>query len=252
MTLKLVIRLTAWILALAGAAEAGAAELPIITKARAYAGTEAALNALHAVHFYGTLVTNDPKDATKQTRAAIEIVMQKPARQRVSIVSNAAIETTALDGYEAWTRVTAADDGAKWQQTLLGADGIRRLRANTWENLSFYRGIEGEGGRIEDKGTTTLDGAQCHKVAFVHAPNIIFTRYFDLRTGRVLLTETESGTIREQGELVASGIRFPKSITQVSKNPAGQDQTVTITFERIEINQPKPADYFSVPPLKSR
>lgn len=252
MTLKLAARLVVWVIASLGALAARGADLPIIAKARAYAGSEAALAGLHAVHFYGSLVTNDPKDATKQTRAAIEIVMQKPARQRVSIVSSAAIETTALDGYEAWTRVTAVDDPSKWQQTLLGADGIRRLRANTWENLSFYRGLEAEGGSVEDKGTTMLDGVRCHKVAFVHAPNIIFTRYFDLTSGRVLLTETESGTIREQGELVASGIRFPKSITQVSKNPAGQDQTVTITFDRIVINEPKPAEYFAVPPLKSR
>jgi outer membrane lipoprotein-sorting protein len=230
---------------------AGAAELPIIARARAYLGSEAALNSIETIHYYGSLVTNDPTDPKKQTRADIEIVLQRPDRQKVTIVSDKSVEATALDSYEAWTRVAAADDMSKWQQTLLGVEGVKRLRANTWENLAYFRGLEREGGRVEDRGSATIDGIPCEKVAFIHTPNIVFTRYFDKNTGKVIYTETEAGgTIREQGEIVVNGVRFPKSIITVSKNQAGQAQTVTITFSKVVVNETLPPDFFSVPPLR--
>ena len=248
-----VTRIAALVGVLVLASLARAAELPIIAKARAFAGTESALNAIETVHYSGTLVTADPADATKQTVAQIEIVMQKPDRQRVTIKSDKTIESTALDGYEGWTRVAAADDPTKWQQTLLGADGVKRLRANTWENLAFFRGLEREGGSVEDKGTTTVDGVRCQKVAFVHSPTIVFTRYFDVTTGKVVLTETEAGgTIREKGEVVVNGVRFPHAVVTTTQNQAGQDQSVTITFDKITLNEALPVGYFAVPPLKNR
>lgn len=244
------VRVLVVVLAAALAGILRGAELPIITKARAYVGTEAALNHVHSIHYSGTLETTDPRDPTKQTRAAIEIVLANPDRQRVMITSDKTIEVTALDGYDGWTRVTAVDDPTKWQQTLIGADGIKRLRANTWENLAFYRGLEEEGGSVEDRGRQTVDGVECEKVAFVHAPNIIFYRYFDIATGRIVYSETEAGgSIREEGELVVDGIRFPKRIVTVSKNQAGQPQTVTITFNKILLNEKLPAGYFAVPSL---
>lgn len=229
-----------------------AAELPIVAKARAYLGSEAALNSVRTIHYTGTLVTVDPADANKQTRAAVEIIIVKPDRQRVTITSDTTIETTALDVYDAWTRVTAVSDPTKWKQSLLSADQIKRLRANTWENVAFFRGIEEIRGRIEDQGITTRDGVACQKVAYIHGPNIVFTRYFDVATGRVVLSETESGIIREQGEIIASGVRFPKSMVTTHKNPNGQSQDVTITFDKITLNESFPAQLFEVPSLLTR
>lgn len=247
------VRLLLVVLTAATAGVLHGAELPIIAKARAYLGTEAALNSVRSIHYIGTLVTNDPSDSKKQTRAAIEIVLRKPDEQRVTITSDKTVETTALDDYDGWTRVTAVNDPTKWQQTLLGADGIKRLRANTWENVAFYRGLEQEGGSVEDLGRKTVDGIECEKVAFIHAPNIVFYRYFDVATGRIVYSETESGgSIREQGEIVVDGVRFPKSIVTVSKNQAGQRQTVTITFDKIVLNETLPASYFAVPSLATR
>lgn len=112
----------------------------------------------------------------------------------------------------------------------------------------IFRGLETRGGRIEDQGVVTIDGVACQKVAFIHAENIIFYRYFDLATGRLTLTETEAGgTLREQGELIAAGLRFPKSLVTTAKNPAGKVQTVTITVEKITVNEVFPASFFAVP-----
>ncbi|HVU32538.1 MAG TPA: hypothetical protein VHE61_03835 [Opitutaceae bacterium] len=227
-----------------------AGELPIIAKARAYVGTEAALNRVQSLHYVGTLVTTDPTDPKKQTRATVEIIIQKPEQQRVTIKSDKTIETTALDDYDGWTRTTAVSDPKKWQQTILNADGVRRLRANTWENVAFYRGIESDGGEVRDDGTKTIDGVTCEKVAFIHAPSIIFYRYFDVKTGRLVYSETESGgSIRQQGDYVVDGLRLPKSIITVSKSATGQTQNVTITFDKITVNEKFPESDFAVPSL---
>lgn len=231
-------------------ASARAAEPAIIARARAYVGTEAALNGVKSVHYVGTLVTADAANPGKETRAAMEIMFQKPEQQRIMATSDKMIEVTALDGYEGWQRVQDPADATKWRQTLLGTEQIKRLRANTWENLAYFRGIEKVGGRVEDQGTTTTDGITCQKLAFIHGPNIVFYRHFDVATGRLVFTETEGGgTIREQGEMIVSGIRFPKSIVTSSKNAKGEFVTVTINFEKIVVNQPIPATQFRVPAL---
>lgn len=249
------------------------AEPAIIAKARSFLGSESALNGVQSIHYVGTLVTSDPTDAKKQTRAAIEIIVVKPDKYRVTITSDKTIETTALDSYDAWSRVTSATDPTKWQQTLQGGDGVKRLRANTRENILFFRGVEGEGGTIEDQGPANVNGVACEKVAFIYSreafgfryfdassgrqmytsPNIVFTRFFNMTTGRLVHTETEAGvSIDEQGEIVVNGVRFPKTIVTVSKNQAGQSQTVTITFDKITLNETFPASFFAVPSLGAR
>jgi hypothetical protein len=229
---------------------AHAAEPAIIAKARAYLGSESALDGVKSIHFVGTLVTADPADPAKPLRSAVEIMFQKPEQQRIRAVSDKAVEVTALDGYDGWRRVQDSADPTKWQQTLLGAEQIKHLRANTAENLAFFRGLERRGGRIEDQGPAVVDGIACQKIAFVHSPAIVFYRYFDLATGRLVFTETESGaTMREQGELPTGGIRFPKTLVQTSKMPNGQVQTVTINFEKVTLNESLAVDLFRVPAL---
>ena len=230
-----------------------AGEPDIIAKARAFLGTESALNGLKSIHYVGTLVTTDPTDPSKQTRAAMEIFFQKPEQQRIVATSDKVIEVTALDGYDGWLRVQDVADATKWRTTLLGPDQIKRLRANTWENLSFFRGIEKIGGKVEDQGTKVIDGVTCRKIAFVHGPNIVFYRFFDTATGRLVFTETEAGgSIREKGEMVVGGIRFPRSIVTATKNSKGEMVTVTINFDKIVVNEEMPRTLFAVPGFATR
>ena len=157
---------------------------------------------------------------------------------------------TGLNGYEGWQRVQDPKDSSRWQLTLLSKEQIKRLRANTWENLSFFRGIERVGGTVEDQGSTTLHGVKVHKVAFIHSPDIIFFRYFDEATGRLVLTETEAGGhIREEGEMMVQGVRFPQRLITSSKNSEGHEITVSITFEKITLNETFPESLFAVPAL---
>jgi hypothetical protein len=239
--------------ALAALGVAHAAEPPIIAKARAFLGTEDALQAVKSIHYTGTLVVTDEANPAAQAPAAMDLVFQKPHQQRVQATSASRIEVTALDGYDGWQRVQDPADTTRWQQSLLGTEQIKRLRANTWENLSFFRGIESVGGRVEDQGQVTFEGIPCQKLAFVHAPNIIFFRYFELATGRLVYSETENGSsIREQGEVRVNGIRFPKSMTNTTRNAAGQVRSYTITFDKITVNEALPPSHFAVPALSAK
>lgn len=224
------------------------ADQATLEKARAYLGAEAALDAVKSLRFVGKLEVDgaDSADGTAQ----LEILFQKPDRQRITATNGAKTETTALDGYDAWQRVTDSADKADWQVTLLGPEQIKRLRANTFENLSFYRGIERVGGRVEDRGEVTVDGVACRKLAFVHGPGIVFTRSFEIATGRLVLTETESGTqIREEGEIKAGGLHFPKRIITRNALADGTTRVIKVTFSEIQVNPELDPARFAVPTL---
>ncbi len=236
----------ALVLALAG--NAAAAELAIIAKARALLGSEAALDAVQSVHYEGTVVAVDPRDPAKKTQSRIEIIAQKPDRQRVVAESESAIETTVIDGYEGWQRTQDKANAANRRFVVFKPEAVKRLRAQAWENLSFFSGGRQFGGRVEEQGTKTIDGMECIRVAFIYAPNIIFYRYFDPATGRLVQTETEDGGVtREEGEQVVGGIRFPQRMKMTIKGAGGQAQQVTVNLERISLNQAFPAELFRMP-----
>lgn len=226
----------------------------VIAQARAYLGRENALDAVTSIHFSGTLELTEkvPSEADPEVmverplRLPVEIIFQKPYRQRITVRSEKVVETSALDDYDGWQRRSDAADSSRWQLTLLDAQQVKRLRANTWENLSFFRGLEKRGGRVEFQGEAAVDGVACAKLAFIHAENIIFYRYFDRATGRLVKTETESGgEIREEGEMMVDGVRFPRRV--INRTPDGK--TTTITFDRVTLNEVLPASAFEVPAL---
>jgi hypothetical protein len=257
------VRFLAVVLFSLGCAWAGfAAELPpIVTKARAYLGSDAALAGVKSVHYTGTLVT------AGNTSAVIEIIFQKPFQQRITATSERAvpaakagdpavvektIEITALDDYDAWRRLQDATDSTRWQLTLLDKDQIKRLRANTWENLAYYNHLEQGGVEVKSMGPATVEGVACEKVAFRHADDIVFLRYFDKATGRLVLTETEQGgSIREEGEMIVNGIRFPKKVITTTREN-GKELSITVTFEKISVNEVFPETLFAIPELSHK
>ena len=224
----------------------------VIARARAGVGSEAALAGLQSLHYAGTLTTTatDDKGAPRPVKVAIEIIFQRPYRQRIVATSENKIEITALDDYEGWQREQDSADSTRWRMTLLPTDQIKRLRANTWENLSFFRGIEQRRGQLKDLGSVVLDGKACRKLVFDHGDGILFTRYFDDATGRLILTETENGiSIRESDETVVNGIKFPRKITSTSKLADGTERTVSIVFDKITVNETFADSLFAVPSM---
>lgn len=240
------------VLALAPAA-ALRAEPDIIAKARAYLGPEAALTAVKSVHYTGTMVTPNAADPAKPVTTAIDIIFQAPYRQRTVRVTDKLVDTSALDAYDGWHRVQDPKNPSQWRLQLLPTDQVKRQRAIVLENLGFYRGMQPEGCQVLDQGSTTIAGVACRKIAFIHAPDIIFYRYFDETSGRLILTETENGSsIREQGEIMVGGIRFPKMIVNLAKTADGREQTITITFDTITVNETFPDNTFAIPSFTAK
>jgi hypothetical protein len=233
--------------AIALAAPAAArAEPAVLGLARAYLGPESTLDGVQSIHFVGSVKRVDPDaGAVPPEFATLEITFAKPLRQRLFVRGPKASKTTVLDGYDAWDWFQDNQDPAKVRLAWLNAADTKMLRANTWENLYYYRGPEG--GTVEDKGPATIDGIACERVDFTHGPGIVYERYFDRDTGRLVLTSRGAEQIRESGEIRADGIRFAKTIVSTLKNASGKDVVTTVSFDSVVLNEPLRADFFTVP-----
>lgn len=244
--------LFAFALALPASAQTTEATL---RKAREFLGGESALGAIRSVHYRGTLesTVTTAEGETRTAEATIEILFARPFFQRIDIVAADRREITALDDFEAWQRIENPTDATQWRLTLLDAGQIRRLRANTWENLHFFGDLAAAGGRLQDFGLVDADGRKLHKIGFFHADTIVFHRYFDPQSGQLVLSETDAGAeIRESGERRAAGVRFPEQVITVTKRPDGVVQTVKVTFDSVKVNDPVDPALFRVPSVTGR
>lgn len=228
-----------------------------LAKARAYLGSERALNAVKSLHFEGAVEATervaDPADSSKvierPIRLAIDIVFQKPMQQRQIIRSEKVERTTSLDGYDAWERVSDRTNQNPPRIQLLDPTGIKRLRATTIENLSFYSNQGHNMRQVRLLGDAPVDGIACVKLSFTHSSNIVFIRYFEKSTGRLVKTELDSGgEIREQGEMMVSGIRFPRKVV----NKTADGKVTVIAFDKVTVSDRFPADAFAVPAIQTR
>lgn len=216
----------------------------IIAKARAHVGPEDAITAVQSLHFIGTVVSSQ---GGSQQSLPIELIFQKPYRQRVTVTGPEKVEITGLDGYEGWQVQQSKKDPKSWGIKLFLPAQLRAIRANVWENLAFFRSGEPTV-RVEDRGSEVVDGVACRKLAYIHNDQDTFYRYFDTNTGRLVLTETDKGVqTRESGEITAGGLRFAKQVVSSQKAKDGSDVTVTITFDQIAVNETFPDSQFSVP-----
>ncbi|MEY2879685.1 MAG: hypothetical protein RLZZ15_2065 [Verrucomicrobiota bacterium] len=232
---------------------APAAEPAILAKARAFLGADATLNAVTSIHIVGTLSVVDSAEPAKEAKGSIDIIFQKPDQQRVQVAADDNVETTALDGFDGWRRLEDLKDAKNWKLDLLGPDALKGLRANTWENLDFYHGIESRGGRIEEQGSMSIDGVDCFKLVFRYTEKIYFYRYFEKTTGRLVFSQTGTGDmIREKGEMRVNGVRFPQSIVQITKIGEGRNRTTTMVFTKITTNEKFPDSMFRLPSVTGK
>jgi hypothetical protein len=211
----------------------------VIAKARAFLGGDAALDAIRSIRFVGTIIMQDGKNGD------IEILVRRPMQQRVTITIGNLREITALSDYDGWRRVENLLVSTDWELTLLDAPQIQRLRANTIENIGFFKGIDHNQPEVQLIGEETVGGVDCLKVSFNHAGRVKFVRSFNKETGQLLRTETDDGgALTERGEIYVQGVRFPKEL--ITRTPAG---TSTVVFTRISLNETLADNLFDVPLL---
>ncbi|MBI3885832.1 MAG: hypothetical protein HY302_08925 [Opitutae bacterium] len=211
-----------------------------IAKARAYIGTERALDAVRSLHITGTL------ENETGAKVPVDIICQKPDQRLIKMTFEKAVKITALDDYDGWEQTRDSTNPTNWQLKLMDSSQIKRIRADNAETLNFFKGIEQHGGKVEFLGDAKTDGRDTVKLAYNYGPGIVFYRYIDKATGKQLLVETESGvTIREEGEMIVNGVRFSKRI--INRNADGK--TNTLTIDTLTLNEVFPENLFAVPSL---
>jgi len=217
-----------------------------IAKARAFLGGESALDAVRSIHYVGTTTESDSKGDSPAF--PIDIVFQKNFQQRITVAKPDQTEIIALDDYDAWHRVQDTNAPDRGQTILYVGEKVKELRATSWENLAFFKGLEDIGGSVVDDGLVDLDGKKVHKMTFIHEPGLVYVRYFDADSGQLILSETDQGSrIREDGELRVEGVRFPQRIVIANTSASGEVRKVIITISKVTVNEKFPDDFFSVP-----
>ena len=182
-----------------------------------------------------------------------ELIVQKPGQQKEVHVIGKVRDTVGLDDLTGWERIERVGEPAKGRTAVVPLAQLRRIQANAFENVAFYRGLERRGGRLELRGETTVDGRPATCIAFIHPGEIVFLRSFDRETGRLLLTEGQDGErIVEEGESVVQGIRFATRIVTSARHADGKALVVTLIFDEIKVNEVFPPETFAVPMVRSR
>lgn len=212
----------------------------MVAKAREYLGGDAVLDRVTSVYYEGDFETGEGDTGT------IKITFQRPLQQRIEVLRGDLGEVTALNDFDGWRMLYDLNDKSRWSMTLLDPPNIRELQANTWENLNFFKGIEARRGRVEAEGLVEVDEKQTMKLVFHHPRGIVFTRFFCVETGRLMMTQTNEGSeIREQGEVRVGGIVFPETLTMK------RDGKVInrVRFREIRVNEKFEDSLFDIPSM---
>ncbi|MCC5790257.1 MAG: hypothetical protein JJT75_11525 [Opitutales bacterium] len=210
----------------------------VIAKAREFLGGDDRLAAIETLRYEGTFETRE--GATGE----VTIELAKPLLQRLTVARDDRVQETVLGAYEGWVSEFLAENPRRRNVAVMDAGRIRELRANTWENLYFYKNIERRRGSVDNLGFHEIDGRETVGLAFNHRGGYTFTRYFDPETGELVHTKTGEGTtLREEGEKVVDGIRFPERVVTLSDG----EVVHTVTFTNIEVNPEFPEKTFAFP-----
>jgi hypothetical protein len=213
----------------------------VINRAREFLGGSRVLDTVNSLRLVGRIT-----DSANGVTGDIEIIFQRPLQQRIVVSVGDNVVTTALNDYEGYRRIHPRADPNLFTMSLFGAGEVARARANTLENLNFFGNRGARTLRRIGGERTTVEGAAVDRVDFDYGNGVVFTRYFDRSTGRLVLSETEGGAkIREEGEMRVNGIRFPRKV--IISQPDGARQE--IEFSEIQVNTPFPASTFEIPPL---
>lgn len=213
----------------------------IVTMARDYLGGDEKLASIQTITYRGEF-----ENTTNLNTGEINIFLEKPLRQRMEVIDGEFSEITAIDDYDGWKQRKNRGNAADWAFVVLPVGELKRMRANTWENLNFFRGIEKLRGEVIHKGKTRKDGRDAYLLLFRYDDEVFYERYFDVATGELIATVNDQGIeIREMGEMRINGIRFPEKVVTLYEG----EVINTVTFTEILINENLSDSLFEMPVL---
>lgn len=211
----------------------------VLMKARKYIGEESALNGVKTLRFKGNLTT------AKGETNTIEINLRAPYQQLQVLKGTELAQEVGLNDYEAWKKIYRLDAPDIYNLIPSNTDQLKRVRANTYENLNFFSPQSDLKRKLEFLGQETIDGELVDRVKVIYGA-IYYVRNFKASTGQLLLTEIETGErIKESGEIIVNGIRFPKTLISFLDGA----EVHRIEFDSIEVNPKLDDSLFKQPDL---
>ncbi len=222
----------------------------VLQLARSKLGTEESLRRVQTLRYSGVF-----ENYVEKTQGTFIIYLKSKYKQRTEFQADGILRTTATDGFEGWTRVTKlpqVDAGTKPEaaQKLeekvvpLSASELKRLQYNAYDNLNFFSDLADIRGKVVLLGRVVQDGFLCYQVKFQFDDEIAVDRFFDTEDGSLVATKTLNNVfIRETGEQMISGIRFPRRVD------AYRDGFLLnrMTYTEIAVNEDIPDFIFSFP-----
>jgi len=212
-----------------------------VSKAQAYIGGKERIDALRSLRMKGVLTPGGGEPGTIET-----VYLRPDYQQSVSVLAGLK-ETTTLNGTEAWRRVESATTQGPSQLSLYSADDARQLQASVADMLSFHGTPPTFKGSILYLGTRELEGAPVLAMRYEHSDDYWFIKYFDPETARLLHMVNAQGIIYSyEGEIEASGLKFPKSVVVRFITQFGEQQ-LSISYSQIVVNEEVDPEMFRVP-----
>lgn len=214
----------------------------LLAQARAWIGSEEALRAVRTIHYQGTF-----ENLLESRTGRFHIYLKKPAMQRTEFDDGTTTVTTAIDGFEGWSRVSVNGQTDNYRLKMLETEQLRRMRYNTHDNLNFFAGMEAIFGKIESRGRAYKDGFETWRIDFIFDDRNVFQRYFDCETGALVATTNLAGmTIRETGSQIVAGVRFPRVVDAYFNG----EIVNRIVYQRIAVNEDLPDFLFEFPTIR--
>ncbi len=212
-----------------------------IELARSYLGDSDKLDSINSIHYKGSLLYSSGDLGT------IEMVYQKPMKQRMVAVIGDRKEVSVLNNSEGWTTFERVIDSVPLSMEIFDPIRILIMQASVREAFGFYRKPNTRNGEIIYEGKESVKGHECIVLTYHHGDGIAYRRFIDAETGQLRRTLDSKGVeYGEEGEIMVEGIRFPKKMVSTFSTAIGS-QTMEFAYTSIEINQSLPESDFVMP-----
>lgn len=212
-----------------------------IELARSYLGDSDKLDAIDCIRYKGSLLYSTGDLGT------IEMVYQKPMRQKMTAIVNTRKEVSVLDGSEGWTTFERVGDSLPLGMEIFDPIRILIMQSAVREAFGFYKNPSVRNGAIFYDGKESVKGRECVILTYEHGDGIAYRRFIDAETGQLRkMLDSKGVEYYEEGEIVVDGIRFPKKMVSTFSTALG-GQTMEFAYTSIKLNEKLPDSEFVMP-----
>jgi len=232
---------TVCVLALAALSASAQPLDEFLKKARARLGTESALKNVESIRYEG-----DVFSPNGELFSTLTLVFDKPDRQLLRENQNGQVNQTAVNGLEGYLLSFADNDPANRILRALPPLQTKRMTSNAVENLYFFNGPRFvRGAETIDEGLVDFEGGQARKIVFQYPLGLVYVRYFDPNTAKLVATVSSDGLkMKERESIQSSNIRFPAVVDTYDEDGK---LLRTVKFTEIVVNGQIPPGYFDFP-----